>query len=73
MDITVKLPELNMTEDDLRLTLAVKLFEDGAVSLGKAAEVAGYKERVFAELLLHKGVAPAKYEDMDIERELNNA
>lgn len=69
----VHLPELNLREDEIRLLLAIKLLDDGLLSLGKAAEVAGFSERAFVEILLQRGVAPVKYTDMDLRKELENA
>ncbi|MDO8747109.1 MAG: UPF0175 family protein [Thermodesulfovibrionales bacterium] len=73
MGVTVTLPELNIKEDELKILLATKLFEDGVVSLGKASEIAGYSEKAFAELLVHKGIAPIKYSNLDLNKELSNA
>ena len=69
----IDMPDINIKEEDVRLLLAVKLFEEGLVSLGKAASVAGYSERTFAEILVHKGVSPVKYENLDPEEEKRNA
>ncbi len=52
----VHLPELNLRDDEIRLLLAMKLLEDGLVSLGKAAEVVGFSEKAFAEILLQRGM-----------------
>ena len=60
MGISVSLPEMNIKEDELKLLLAIKLLEDGAVSLGKAAEITGYTEKAFVEVLMHRGVSPNK-------------
>lgn len=73
MGMTVSLPELNIKEDELKLLLAIKLFEDGVVSLGKASEIAGYSEKAFTEVLIHKGIAPIKYSNLDLSKELLNA
>ncbi|MCL4457024.1 MAG: UPF0175 family protein [Nitrospirae bacterium] len=73
MGTTVSLPELNIKEDELKLLLAIKLFEDGVVSLGKASEIAGYSEKAFTEVLIHKGIAPIKYSNLDLNKELLNA
>ena len=73
MGIFVNLPDLNMKEDELKLLLAVKLLEEGAVSLGKAAEIAGYSEKAFVEVLIHRGVSPIKYSELDLDREMRNA
>ena len=73
MNISVDIPGLNIKEDEIKLLLAVKLFEEELVSLGKASEISGYSEKAFAEILLHKGISPLKYDDIDIKKELGNA
>lgn len=73
MGISVNLPEMNIKEDEVKLLLAIKLLEDGLVSLGKAAEIAGYSEKAFAEVLRHRGIPPIKYSDLDLNKELKNA
>ena len=73
MGISFDLPELNIKEDELKLLLSIKLLEDGIVSLGKAAEIASYSEKAFAEILVHRGVSPLKYSDLDLGKEMGNA
>ncbi|MFW6124479.1 MAG: UPF0175 family protein [Acidobacteriota bacterium] len=73
MRISVNLPEINMKEDEIKLFLAMKLLEEGIVSLGKAAEIAGYSEKSFVEILFKKGVPPIKYSKLDLEKELHRA
>lgn len=73
MGITVNLPEMNIKEEEVKLLLAIKLLEEGVVSLGKAAEIAGYSEKAFAEVLIHRGVPPLKYSKLNLEEELKNA
>ena len=73
MGLTISLPEINIKEDEVMVLLAIKLLEDGIVSLGKASEIAGYSERAFVEVLIHQGVAPIKYTKLDINKELKNA
>lgn len=73
MGITVNLPEMNIKEEEVKLLLAIKLLEDSLVSLGKAAEIAGYSEKAFVEVLIHRGVPPIKYSKLNLEEELNNA
>jgi predicted HTH domain antitoxin len=73
MSISLTMPELNIKEDELKILLASKLLEDGCVSLGKAAEIAGYSEKVFAEILIHKKAFPIKYQDINLSEELSNA
>lgn len=73
MGISVKLPEMNIEEDEIKLLLAIKLLEEEKVSLGKAAEIAGYTEKTFVELLVYRGVSPIKYTNLDLDSELRNA
>ena len=54
------------------MLLAIKLFKEKKVSLGKASEIAGYTERTFSEILLKRGVSPINYEDVDLKREIGN-
>ncbi len=73
MGISVNLPAMNIKEDEVKLLLAIKLLEEGLVSLGKAAEIAGYSEKAFVEILIKRGVPPIKYSDLDLNKELRNA
>jgi predicted HTH domain antitoxin len=73
MGILLNLPEMNIKEDEVKLLLAIKLLEEDLVSLGKAAEIAGYSEKAFAEILIRKGVPPIKYSKLDLDKELLNA
>jgi predicted HTH domain antitoxin len=73
MVISINLPEINVKEEELKLLLAIKLLEEGAVSLGKAAETAGYSEKTFVEVLIRRGVAPIKYSKLDLDNEARNA
>jgi len=73
MGISVNLPEMNIKEDEVKLLLAIKLLDEGLVSLGKASEIAGYSEKAFVEILLHRGIAPIKYQKLNLEKELSNA
>ncbi len=73
MGISVNLPDMNIKENEIKLLLAIKLLEEGEVSLGKAAEIAGYTEKAFAEVLVHRGVAPIKYTNLDLDKESRNA
>ncbi len=73
MGISLNLPEMSIKEDEVKLLLAIKLLEDGIVSLGKAAEIAGYTEKTFVEILLHKGILPIEYTGLDLDEELRNA
>jgi predicted HTH domain antitoxin len=47
--------------EEARLMLMVKLYETGRLSLGQAAELAGYSVRAFIELLGKLGVPVFDY------------
>ncbi len=51
---TVKLTisdSVEISEFELKMTLAAKLFEEGKVSSGQAAEIVGISKRSFIELV----------------------
>ena len=55
-ETTLKLPP-DVSADEARILLAMKLYETGRMSLGKAAEFAGYSKPTFMEILGKAGVA----------------
>ncbi len=73
MGKSLTIPELNIPEEELKLLLAIKLLDEDLISLGKASEIAGYSEKAFVEILLHKGIAPIKFQKLNLEKELSNA
>jgi predicted HTH domain antitoxin len=70
--VVLQLPP-DVSDDDARLLLAVRLFEEDRVSLGKAAELAGYSAPAFMEILAHKGIASVRYPAEDLADDLRNA
>ncbi len=73
MQVVLDLPDINIEMEELKMLIAIKLLEEGIISLGKASEIAGYKESTFAEILLNKGIPPIKYENLDLKEEFDNA
>ncbi len=69
-ELKIELPP-NISTDEARLLLTVKLFETGKLSLGQAAKLAGYSKRTFIELLGKIGVPVINYPAEDLEREIN--
>jgi predicted HTH domain antitoxin len=67
--LTVELPP-TVSEAEARLMLAIKLYEAGRVSLGKAAEIAGYSKRAFIELLSQQQIPVVNYSPEELEREV---
>ncbi|MCS7300532.1 MAG: UPF0175 family protein [Fimbriimonadales bacterium] len=67
--LQVELPP-TVSEDEARLLLAIKLYEAGRVSLGKAAELAGYSKRAFMELLSRQKISVVNYSPEELEQEV---
>ncbi len=72
MQITINLPNLSMSQDEIKTLLAIKMFKDGIVSLGAASEIAGYQEKTFIELLTHRGISPFKFSVQEYEGGIEN-
>ncbi len=72
--VTLHLPEtLDMGEGEITMILASKLYEDGKLSLGQAADLVGLTKRTFAELLGKYGVSIFNYPASDLSRDVKNA
>lgn len=57
MQITIELPDnLPLTEAELRRELAIALFQQDHISLGKASKVAGIHVMDFQKLLANRGI-----------------
>ena len=64
----VNLPA-NLSEDEARVLLAVKLYEVGKVSLGQAAKLAGFSKRAFMEVLGHHRIPVFNYSAEELRQE----
>ena len=69
VELTLELPS-NLTKDDARTLLAVKLYETERASLGQAARIAGYSKRAFIEVLGKNNVSIFNYSPDDLRAEL---
>lgn len=54
----------------VRVALAIHLFQEGLVSVGKAAELAGEPRADFELLLADLGIPSARYDEADYEHDL---
>jgi len=68
MDLKLDLPP-EVTEEEARFLLAIKLYEMGKLSLGQAAKLAGYSKRTFLELLGRHGVPVFAYSPKELQEE----
>ena len=60
-------------ESEARLLLAVKLYELGKVSTGRAAQLAGLNRVEFIFALQRFGLSPVGVDPSELERDLANA
>jgi len=68
--LQVQLPP-DISVEEARLLLMVKLFETGRLSLGQATKLAGYSKPTFIELLGKMGVPVIDYPAEDLQQEIN--
>ena len=68
---TIDLPS-HVPADEARLLLSIKLYEDKRISLGKAAEMAGYSKRAFMDVLSKRGIPVISVLPEDLDRELDS-
>lgn len=70
--LTLQIPD-NLDEKEAQTLLAAKLYEKGSLSLGQAAELAGYSKRTFMELLANYEVSVFNYSETELDKEILNA
>ena len=64
---------VDLDDKEARMILASKLYEKGKLSLGQAAELAGYSKQVFMELLADYAVSIFNYSPDALEQDIKNA
>ena len=70
--LTLQVPD-SLDTKEAQTLLAAKLYEKGALTLGQAAELAGYTKRTFMELLADYDVSVFDYSEAELEKDLLNA
>jgi len=74
MSVVINLPtELNISSFEVSMIVASKLFSDGKLSSGQAAEVVGLSKRAFIELLGKYETTVFGISDGDLLNDLTNA
>jgi predicted HTH domain antitoxin len=72
--VTLNVPDsLDMDNTEVAMLVASQLYEQGKLSLGQAAELAGLSKRTFAELLGKYNVSIFNYPASDLSRDVANA
>ena len=67
--LTVPLPP-DVPLEAGRLAAALGLFQEGHVSVGKAAEIAGLSYRAFVDALVARGIPAYVYDDEALQEDL---
>ena len=72
--ITLTIPDhIHLDNKEAAMLLAAKLYEEGKLSFGQAAELAGYTKRTFMELLGKYNVSIFNYDEQELEKDIENA
>lgn len=72
--LTLHIPDsLDVNNQDLAMLVSTRLYEQGKLSLGQAASVAGLTKRAFTELLSSYEVSIFNYPASDITMDVANA
>jgi predicted HTH domain antitoxin len=72
--LTFNVPDsFDLDDKEVAMLLATKLYEQGKLSLGQAAELVGLTKRTFAELLGRYNVSIFNYPSSDLSRDAKNA
>ncbi|MCI5130559.1 MAG: UPF0175 family protein [Candidatus Electrothrix sp. EH2] len=70
MAVNMNLP-VSISDEDVRILLAVKLFEVGKVSLGQAAKIPDFSKKTFIDVLGHYQVPVCNYDAEELQQEID--
>jgi predicted HTH domain antitoxin len=62
----------DLSEDEAKLLLAIKLYEVGKASLGQAAKLAGFSKRAFMDVLGRYHVPIFDYTPKELRQEVDS-
>jgi predicted HTH domain antitoxin len=72
--LTINIPNTaDVDDNEARMSLASKLYERGKLTLGQAAELAGYSKETFMELLTEYNVSLINYPADELDEDIENA
>lgn len=64
---------VDIDEKEAKTMLAAKFYEQGKLSIGQAAELAGYSKRTFMDVLGNYDVSIFDISETDLENDIANA
>lgn len=72
--LTLNIPDsLDVDKRELAMLVSTNLYQQGKLSLGQAAEIAGLTKRTFAELLGKFNVSIFNFHAFDLSKDVANA
>jgi predicted HTH domain antitoxin len=72
--LTLEIPDsVDVDDQDLAMLVSTQLYQQGKLSLGQAAKVAGLSKRAFAELLGKYEVSIFNFPASDLSKDVANA
>lgn len=72
--ISINLPDfIDLNEKEIKLLIATKLYEEGKLSLGEAAQLAELSKRAFIEILGRFNVSIFNYNAEELRNDVKNA
>lgn len=72
--VTINVPDnLDLDNHEAAMLVATKLYEQGKLSIGQAADLAGLTKRTFSELLGRYNVSIFNFPPSDLSRDIANA
>ena len=72
--VKLRIPDdVDLKDHDISMIIAPKLYEEGKLSAGQAAEIAGLSKRTFIEFLGRYGVSVFSTSLPDLESDIENA
>jgi len=72
--LQINLPDnVDISDQEASTALATQLYDMGKLSLGQAAELAGYTKATFIELLAKYGISLFNHPVDDLEQDVANA
>jgi len=72
--LQINLPDnVDLSDQEASTALATQLYDMGKLSLGQAAELAGYTKATFIELLAKYGISLFNHPVNDLEQDVANA
>lgn len=71
--VELTLPKsIEISDFEVKMIVASKLYENGKLSAGQAAEIAGISKRAFLEVLGDFGVSVFGYDEQELAEDLKN-